>query len=81
MHESFSDSFGFTWVARQHIFTPNILVYFGGPWNGKCSYILGPFGIFYGREGYFMTIGYTYFVAIWYIFPVLVSKVYFHTCI
>jgi hypothetical protein len=34
-------------------------VYFGGPWNGKCWYILLTFGIFYGHLVYFM--------AIWYI--------------
>jgi hypothetical protein len=26
-----------------------ILVKFGGPWTGKCCYILCPLGIFYGR--------------------------------
>jgi hypothetical protein len=27
-------------------------VYFGGPWNAKCWYILWPFGIFYGNSGF-----------------------------
>jgi hypothetical protein len=32
-------------VARWFIFIPKIpiWVYFGGPWNGKCWYSLGPF--------------------------------------
>jgi hypothetical protein len=49
-------------VARWHIFKPKIPIWvnFGGPWVGKCWYILWPFGIFYGYLGYFMTI--------WYIF-------------
>jgi hypothetical protein len=34
-----------------------IWVYLEGPWNGKCWYILWPFGNY---------------VVIWYIFPVLV---------
>jgi hypothetical protein len=31
------------------IFEPKIPIWvdFGGPWNGKCWYILWPFGIFY----------------------------------
>jgi hypothetical protein len=29
-------------------------VYFGGPWNGKCWYILLPIGIIYGRFVYVM---------------------------
>jgi hypothetical protein len=38
-----------------------IWVYFGGPWNGKCLYILLPYGIFYGLL--------VHFGVIWYIFP------------
>jgi hypothetical protein len=36
-------------VARWFILTPKIpiLVYSGGPWNGKCWYIFRPFGIIY----------------------------------
>jgi hypothetical protein len=34
--------------------------YFEEPWNGKCPYILWPFGSFYGHLVYFM--------VIWYIF-------------
>jgi hypothetical protein len=47
-------------VARWHIFKPKIPLWvnFGGPWVGKCWYILWPFGIFYGYLGYFMTIWY-----------------------
>jgi hypothetical protein len=39
---------------------PN-LVNFGGPLNGKCWYIVCPFGIFYGDL--------VLFVEIWYISP------------
>jgi hypothetical protein len=39
-------------------------VNFGGPLNGKCWYILWPFGIFYGRL--------VQYVVISYIFPNLV---------
>jgi hypothetical protein len=60
-----------------------ICVYFGALWNGKCIYlsrvyilsvyILSRFGIFYGHLVYIITaIWYTYFVVLWYIFPVLV---------
>jgi hypothetical protein len=61
-------------VARWFLFKPKIPIWvnFGEVWNGKCLYILWPFGIFYRHLGYFMTI--------WYIlcsfgtfFPVLVS--------
>jgi hypothetical protein len=49
-------------VARWHIFKPKILIWvnFGGSCNGRCWYILWPFGIFYallsiicGRSVYF----------------------------
>jgi hypothetical protein len=36
-----------------------ILVYFEGPWNGKCWYILWQVGLFYGH--------WVYLVAIWFI--------------
>jgi hypothetical protein len=39
-----------------------IWVYFGGPWNGKCWYVLCPFGIFYGHVVHAM-------VMFWYISP------------
>jgi hypothetical protein len=54
-------------VARWFIFKPKIPIWviFGGPWTGKCLYILWLFGIFYGHLGYVMTIG--YIVFIWYI--------------
>jgi hypothetical protein len=40
-----------TRVARLHTFKPKIPIWinFGEPWNGKCWYILIPFGIFYGH--------------------------------
>jgi hypothetical protein len=40
-------------VARRYIFKQNIQnwVYFGGPWNGKCWYILWTFGTFCGHFG------------------------------
>jgi hypothetical protein len=41
-----------------------IWVNFGGTCNGRCWYILRPFGLFYGHLVYFM--------VIWCIFPVLV---------
>jgi hypothetical protein len=36
-------------VARCYIFKPKIPIWvkFGGSWNGKCCYILWPFGIFF----------------------------------
>jgi hypothetical protein len=42
-------------VARWLVFKSEfqILVNFGGPWNGKCWYILWAFGIFYGNFGIF----------------------------
>jgi hypothetical protein len=51
---------------------PNLVKFWRGLY-GKCWYILGPFGIFYGYLGYFMTIWYN-LSFIWYIFPVLVSR-------
>jgi hypothetical protein len=40
-----------TRVARWFIFTPKISIWvnFGGPWNGKCWYILRPFGTLHGH--------------------------------
>jgi hypothetical protein len=51
-----------TRVARWHIFTPKILIWvnFGGSCNRRCTYILWPFGLFYGHL--------VCFVAIWYTF-------------
>jgi hypothetical protein len=63
----------FTRVARWHIFKPKIPIWvnFGGSYNGRCLYIICPFGLFYGYL--------VYFVALWYIlwlfgiyFPVMV---------
>jgi hypothetical protein len=58
-----------TRVARWFVFKPEsqIWVNFGGLLNGKCWYILWPFGIIFGRL--------LLFVVIWYIFPVLVRLV------
>jgi hypothetical protein len=38
-------------VARWLVFKPKIIIWvnFGDPLNGKCWYILWPFGIFYGH--------------------------------
>jgi hypothetical protein len=38
-------------VARWYVFKPKIPIWvnFGGPWNGKCGYILRPFGICLGH--------------------------------
>jgi hypothetical protein len=48
-------------VARWYIFNPKILIWvnFGGSCNGRCWYILWPFGQFYGHL--------VYFRALWYI--------------
>jgi hypothetical protein len=45
--------------ARWFIFIPKIpiWVYFGGPWYGKCWYILWPFGIFKSFRGYLWPLG------------------------
>jgi hypothetical protein len=53
-------------VASWFILRPKIpnWVYFGVPWNGKCWYILRPFGIIYDRL--------VQFVVIWNTFPVMV---------
>jgi hypothetical protein len=61
-------------VARWFVFEPKIPIWinFGGPCDGRCWYILWPFGLFYGH----LSILYgllVYFMVIWYIFPVLVS--------
>jgi hypothetical protein len=43
-------------VARWHVLKPKIPIWinFGGPWNGKCWYILWPYGIHYSNLVYFM---------------------------
>jgi hypothetical protein len=43
----FCHSMGWARVAGWFILRPKIpvWVYFRGPWNGKCWYIFGPFGI------------------------------------
>jgi hypothetical protein len=40
--------------------------------NGKCWYIICPFGLFYGYLVYCVAICYILWLCIWYIFPVLV---------
>jgi hypothetical protein len=52
-------------VARWHFLKPKIQirVNFGGTFNGRCWYILWPFGIFYCHL--------VYFIVIRYIFPFL----------
>jgi hypothetical protein len=47
-----------TRVARWFVFKPKIPLWvnFGGPYNGKCWYILWSFGIFNGHLVYFMVI-------------------------
>jgi hypothetical protein len=52
---------GSTRVARWYVFIPNntIWVIFVGSCNGRCWYILWPFGLFYGHL--------VYFVVTWYI--------------
>jgi hypothetical protein len=53
-------------VARWYVFRPKIPlgVNFGGSCNLRCWYILWTFSLFHGHSIYFM--------AVWYIFPVLV---------
>jgi hypothetical protein len=48
-------------VARWFIFKPKIpiWVYFGGPWNGKCWYILWPFCIIYDHLVKYMAVWYS----------------------
>jgi hypothetical protein len=47
-----------TRVARWHIFKPKIPIWvnFGRSCNGRCWYILCPFGLFYGHLWYFVAI-------------------------
>jgi hypothetical protein len=69
-------------VARWDIFRPKIAlrINFGGHCNGRCYVvyfmdiwsILQPFDIFYEHLIYMVYGHLVYFVAIWYIFPVLV---------
>jgi hypothetical protein len=63
-----------SWVAKWFVFKPKmpIWVNFGGPCDGRCWYILWPFGLFDGHLAIFY--GFlVYVMVIWYIFPVLVS--------
>jgi hypothetical protein len=48
-------------AARWYIFQPKIPIWvnFGGSCNGRCWYILWPFGMFYGILLYFTAIWYT----------------------
>jgi hypothetical protein len=50
------------------VFDPKIPIWvnFGGPWNGKCCYILLSFGIFYDHLEYFMDIWQNVCMAVWY---------------
>jgi hypothetical protein len=54
------NNFAWVWnsVAKWYIFIPKIPIWacFGGPWNGKCWYMLLPFGILYGHLVDFMSI-------------------------
>jgi hypothetical protein len=47
-------------------------VNFGGSCDGRCWYILWPFGLFDGHLSIFYSF-WVYFMVIWYFFPVLVS--------
>jgi hypothetical protein len=65
--------------ARWYIFKPKIPigVNFGRSWNGRCWFMLWPFGMFYGHLVYFMAIWYMYLISgnleyfppFWYIVP------------
>jgi hypothetical protein len=54
-------------VARWFILRPKIQiwVYLGGPWNGKCWYVLRQFGVISDQ---YMAV----WCSLWYTFPVLV---------
>jgi thiol-disulfide isomerase/thioredoxin len=61
-------------VARWFVFKPKIPIWvnFGGPWNGKCRYILWSFGIFYDQLVDYLAIwqccgNLVYFPLFWYI--------------
>jgi hypothetical protein len=68
-------------VARWFLFKPKkipICVNFGGSCNGRCWYILCPFGQFSGHSTYFMAIWYNFvifspvlvhFFLFWYVVP------------
>jgi hypothetical protein len=63
-------------VARWLLFEPKIpvLVNFGWSCNGRCWYILWPFGQFSGHLAQFMTIWYIFprfgtFYPLWYVVP------------
>jgi hypothetical protein len=63
--------------ARWYIFIPDIpiWVYFGGPWNGKCWYVLWPFWNYYGH--------WVDFVGVWFIFSTfwyIVSRQIWQPC-
>jgi hypothetical protein len=64
----------YTRVARWFILRPKfpIWVYFGGPWKGKCWYILRPFGIIYDHLVKYMAVRYRLwsfgtFFPFWYV--------------
>jgi hypothetical protein len=56
------------------IFNPKIPIWvnFGGSSNGRCWYILWPYGLYYCDLVYYVDIWYLHIMVIWYIFPVLV---------
>jgi hypothetical protein len=63
-------------VARWHILNlkSQFLVNYGWSWNGKCMYILWPFGLLNGHLVYFIVIGILrvhieYFSLFWYVVP------------
>jgi hypothetical protein len=54
--------------CQMHIKIP-IWVNFGRPWNGKCCYILRPFGSFYSLWYMYVYFGQlVFFIIVWYIF-------------
>jgi hypothetical protein len=73
MQKSLDSGLPYVWF----VFKPKIPIWvnFGGPYIGKCLYILLSLGIFYGDLGYFMTfwnILYSFgtFVRLWYHVPI-----------
>jgi hypothetical protein len=51
-----SATFRVTQGCQMNFFKPKNpkLLNIGGPWNGKCCYILSPYGIYYGHRVYFV---------------------------
>jgi hypothetical protein len=62
------DNLDRTRVARRHTFKPNIPIWvsFGGSCNGRCWFILWPFGLFYGHLINYVTIWYILWLLVYF---------------